>query len=113
MTSISTHVLDTALGRPAAGVEVKLERLGRDGEWRVAGRGTTDADGRVAELLPAEAGAGPGTYRLTFATGEYFEAGGRTGFYPRVTVEITVREATHYHVPLLLSPFGYSTYRGS
>ncbi len=113
MTSISTHVLDTALGRPASGVGVRLERLGRDGEWRVAGSGTTDADGRVADLLPAEAGAGPGAYRLTFATGEYFQAAGRTAFYPGVTVEFTVREATHHHVPLLLSPFGYSTYRGS
>jgi 5-hydroxyisourate hydrolase len=104
---ISTHVLDTSRGRPAAGVAVVLERQEGDG-WSPVGEATTDADGRVGELAPA--GAGEGVYRLTFDTGSYFEA----GFYPRVAVEFRVDDgAEHHHVPLLLSPFGYSTYRGS
>ena len=102
---ISTHVLDTARGRPAAGVPVVLERRA-DGGWSLVGEGRTNADGRVGELAPADAGV----YRLTFDTGSYFEA----GFYPQVAVEFRVDDgAGHYHVPLLLSPFGYSTYRGS
>ena len=104
MTSLSTHVLDTARGRPAAGVGVTLRRAGEPVE---VARGRTDADGRlrVAEDLA------PGAYQLLFATGDYLGAG---GFYPRVTVEFVVDAAEpHYHVPLLLSPFGYSTYRGS
>ena len=104
--AITTHVLDTARGRPAAGVAIVLERA--DGE-RV-GAGVTDADGRLKEL----GSVGPGHYRLTFDTGGYFAAGGRDGFYPEVVVSFTVAEGEdHYHVPLLLNPYGYSTYRGS
>jgi 5-hydroxyisourate hydrolase len=102
---ISTHVLDTSRGRPAAGVAVVLERQEGDG-WSPVGEARTDADGRVDEL----AAAGAGVYRLTFDTGSYFES----GFYPQVAVEFRVDDdAGRYHVPLLLSPFGYSTYRGS
>jgi 5-hydroxyisourate hydrolase len=108
---ISTHVLDTSRGRPAAGVPVVLERQAGDG-WEPVGDGRTDGDGRVAELAPP--GVGEGRYRLTFDTGAYFEASGQTGFYPQVTVLFAVDDgAGHYHVPLLLNPFGYSTYRGS
>jgi 5-hydroxyisourate hydrolase len=107
VSGITTHVLDTSRGRPAEGVPVLLERA-IDSGWEPAGRGTTDADGRVSELLvsPLE----PGRYRLTFDTGSYLEA----GFYPEVSVTFVVGHGEeHYHVPLLLSPFGYSTYRGS
>ena len=113
---ISTHVLDTALGRPAAGVPVVLERAeaGEGGAGTgVLARASTDADGRVRELLPAGTALAAGTYRLTFETGAYFAASGIEGFYPRVTILFTVRDpAQHHHVPLLLSPFGYATYRG-
>jgi 5-hydroxyisourate hydrolase len=110
---ITTHVLDTSLGRPAAGVAVELHRLEADGAWRTIGQGNTGSDGRLADLLP------PGTkiagrYRLSFATGEYFQARGGATFFPAVCVEFDVAApGEHYHVPLLVSPFGYSTYRGS
>ena len=113
MSGITTHVLDTARGRPAAGVAVVLERRAGDG-WRHVGRGTTDGDGRLRTLVPAGAALEPGAYRLTFATAEYFAAADVSAFYPRVVIEFTVADGeTHYHVPLLLSPFGYTTYRGS
>ncbi|RMH39135.1 MAG: hydroxyisourate hydrolase [Deltaproteobacteria bacterium] len=110
MTTISTHVLDTARGRPAAGVPVALEM--RDGDAFVPrGSATTDSDGRIARLTD---GIEPGVYRLRFDTGSYFAATGTRGFYPYVDVVIDVRDGdAHYHVPLLLSPFGYATYRGS
>lgn len=112
---ISTHVLDTARGRPAAGVSVILERLSTDAAAaREFARGTTDEDGRVQELLPAGTALEVGDYRLTFDTHAYFAASGVEAFYPSVSVVFTVRDASqHHHVPLLLSPYGYSTYRGS
>ncbi|MFQ5777250.1 MAG: hydroxyisourate hydrolase [Terriglobia bacterium] len=114
MSAITTHVLDTARGRPAAGVPVVLEIESAGRNWKVLGRGTTDADGRLRELLPPGSTLAAGTYRLTFDTQAYFSLHSLEGFYPRVTVFFTVRDtAQHYHVPLLLSPFGYSTYRGS
>lgn len=111
MSAITTHVLDTSRGRPAAGIAVALEIA--DGDlWRPLGESVTDADGRARDLLPEDAPLEPGGYRLRFATGGYH--GPEGGFYPRVTVEFEVRDpAQHYHVPLLLSPYGYSTYRGS
>lgn len=111
---ISTHVLDTARGRPAAGVPVVLEQVAADGASRELSRAMTDADGRVRELAPAGAALGAGRYRLTFDTAAYFGADGVDAFYPIVRVEFVVRDASqHHHVPLLLSAFGYSTYRGS
>jgi 5-hydroxyisourate hydrolase len=109
--SLSTHVLDATTGRPAIGVPVQLEDRGPDG-WSPAGAGQTDADGRLR--LEGGAGFRPGVYRITFGSGAYFEARGTASFYPEVTVtfEMTA-EGGHYHVPLLLSPFAYSTYRGS
>jgi 5-hydroxyisourate hydrolase len=104
--TVSTHVLDAALGRPAAGVSVQLE--GPSG----SSDAETNADGRVTSLVdgPLE----PGDYRLRFATGSYFAATGRDTFYPEVVVTFTITDAEqHFHVPLLLSPFAYSTYRGS
>lgn len=109
-TSVSTHVLDTMTGRPASGVTVVLSR--RDGSgWAPVASGTTDADGRVPALA---AGLAPGDHRLVFATGEWFAAAGRDTFYPEVTLTFTVGAAEeHLHVPLLLAPYAYSTYRGS
>jgi 5-hydroxyisourate hydrolase len=112
--SITTHVLDTAIGRPAAGIEVHLERQMADGSWSSVGSGRTDADGRVKNLMGSASEPIPGTYRLTFETTPYFKRRSVEGFYPRVVVEFILREGgAHHHVPLLLSPYGYSTYRGS
>lgn len=109
---ITTHILDTALGRPAAGVRVVLDK--QEAEAFVCiGEGVTDADGRIADLLePGKLEAG--VHRLTFHVGDYLSDSGRKGFYPQVPVifEITAPDE-HYHVPLLLNPYGYSTYRGS
>jgi len=109
---ITTHILDTTRGRPAAGVAVELVYQGAEG-WEPRGTGTTDADGRVADLITAQAFA-PGTWQISFDTGGYFEAMGISAFYPYVSITFQVRATDeHYHVPLLLNPFGYSTYRGS
>ena len=109
---ITTHVLDTARGRPAAGVPIVLERASRDG-CQELGRGATDADGRLRDLVADGASPGAGRYRLTFDTGAYFRDRGEAAFYPEVAIVFTVAADEHHHVPLLLSPFGYSTYRGS
>ncbi|HEX5403822.1 MAG TPA: hydroxyisourate hydrolase [Pseudonocardiaceae bacterium] len=107
MSAITTHVLDTAAGRPAAGVAV---RLAAGPDWHVIGDGVTDGDGRVRDIGPDA--VAPGAYRLTFATAEYF--GDRDCFFPEVAVTFTVTDpAVHHHVPILLSPFAFSTYRGS
>ena len=112
MSPVTTHVLDTARGRPAAGVPVVLEVQSGAGAWTGLGRGTTDADGRVRDLAPGP--LAPGVYRLTFDTGAYFRSQNVQGFYPQVAVVFEVSDpGQHYHVPLLLSPFSYSTYRGS
>jgi 5-hydroxyisourate hydrolase len=108
---ITTHVLDTAAGRPGKAIAIELER--DDGGWQRIGAGTTDDDGRLRTLTPA----GPvatGTYRIRFHTGAYLAAHHQAGFFPVVEIQFTVVDGTqHYHVPLLLSPYGYSTYRGS
>ena len=110
MSQVTTHVLDAAFGTPAVGVGVTLDRQTPDG-WSEVGGGATDADGRIPELGPERAEGG--VYRLTFATGDYFEATGRPSFYPEVQITFRVSGTEHFHVPLLLSPFAYSTYRGS
>ena len=110
--SISTHVLDTAHGRPAAGLAVSLSRRNPGESWSVVGRAVTDVEGRIKELssVPLDGGE----YRLEFATGAYFKASGIKAFYPEVSVVFVVAGGeTHLHVPLLLSPFGYSTYKGT
>jgi 5-hydroxyisourate hydrolase len=107
--SLSTHVLDAMTGAPAAGLAVRFESQ-VDGSWQPAGEASTDADGRVREL----GNPGAGLHRVTFDTGDYFARTGVRGFYPEVTITFEVVDpAAHYHVPLLLSPFAYSTYRGS
>ena len=114
MSAITTHVLDIAHGRPAAGVAVLLERRDATGQFCEAGRGVTDADGRVQALLGPGSALAVGTWRLTFETGAYFWAAGETAFHPTVSVTFDVTDAAqHHHVPLLVSPFGYTTYRGS
>lgn len=109
MSTVTTHVLDSALGRPAVGVGVRLEA--GPGHAEIAA-GRTDPDGRIGDLGPDELPAG--TYRLVFDTAGYFATTGQPGFYPEVVIAFTVVDpAEHYHVPLLLAPFAYSTYRGS
>jgi 5-hydroxyisourate hydrolase len=106
---ITTHVLDTATGRPAARVPVSLERRDPDGTWQPVGAGETDDDGRLKTLL-APGPAPLGTYRIRFDTAAYL---GERAFFPEVAIVFVVSDDRHHHVPLLLSPFGYSTYRGS
>jgi len=114
MTKISTHVLDTGRGTPAAGVAVVLEMAKPGGAWVELGRGVTDADGRIASLFPEGAILTAGDYRLRFATGDYFRNSGLAVFYPEVIVQARLDPTVgKYHLPLLLSPFWYSTYRGS
>lgn len=109
---ISTHILDTTRGKPAVGVAVTLERLERD-TWQRVGQGTTDADGRVKSLLPEGSQPEPGIHRIGFAVAGYFEGLGVEAFYPAVDIQFVVRAPEHHHVPLLLNPFGYGTYRGT
>ena len=110
MSHVTTHVLDAVVGAPAAGVAVEL--AARVGEtWRAIAAGVTDADGRIGDLGPEV--LTPGVYEISFATGMYFAALDRESFYPAVTITFEIVDREHYHVPLLLSPFAYSTYRGS
>jgi len=114
MSAITTHILDTSLGRPAGGVVVMLELYLAPDNWVKLGKGETDADGRLRTLLPSEQAIAPGVYRLTFQTGAYFMSQMIDIFFPEVSIVFAVQDpAQHYHVPLLLSPYGYSTYRGS
>lgn len=110
-SAITTHVLDTALGRPASGVPVRLTRIAPDQSAQVVAESTTDDDGRVTGLGPDQ--AEPGTYRLRFDVAAYASATGQECFFPEVTVTFAITDQRHHHVPLLLSPFAYSTYRGS
>lgn len=113
MSEITTHVLDTSIGRPAAGVPVVLEFESTAGNWTEIGRGATNAEGRLAKLVSTETLV-QGIYRLTFETEAYFRSKNVQSLYPRVTVLFRVRDSRqNYHLPLLLSPHGYSTYRGS
>jgi 5-hydroxyisourate hydrolase len=114
VSAITTHVLDISRGVAAADVQVTLEWHSPTGEWQLMGKGVTDADGRLRTLM-AEAGSAPtGLYRLHFETGAYFQAQGTAAFHPSVTVTFEILDGeAHHHVPLLVSPFGYTTYRGS
>jgi len=111
VSAVTTHVLDTARGQPAAGLAVRLERVSGAGPEEI-GRASTDADGRVRDIGPDRLAAG--TYRLVFGAAAYFARQQTAAFFPEVAVTFTVdSEVPHYHVPLLISPFGYTTYRGS
>ena len=114
MSRISTHVLDTTKGKPASGVPVRLELRDSSGKWTSLSSVRTDQDGRCAQLLPDGAALAEGVYRLTFDTASYFATCGADGLYPSVEVLFRVRTGeTNFHIPLLLSPNGYTTYRGS
>ena len=112
---ITTHVLDVSLGRPAAGIAVSLAIWDeRENAYRELGAAETDSDGRAPQLLAPGTPISPGRYRISFAVAPYLERTAGRGFYPHVDITFLVSStAEHYHVPLLLSPFGYSTYRGS
>ena len=110
---ISTHILDTAMGRPATGVPVELDRK-TEGEWQTLNAAETDLDGRVKYLLPEDEAMLPGMYCARFATGAYYTREGLDGLYPLVEITFVVKPGEkHYHVPLLLTANGYTTYRGS
>ena len=114
MSGITTHVLDVSIGSPAADVQVKLDRRGADGNWEPVGSQKTDADGRARQLMPDAEPLSAGLHRLTFEVGTYFTERKVESFYHEVTIAFRVTDPEqHYHVPLLLSPYGYSTYRGS
>lgn len=114
VSQVTTHVLDQSLGRPATNIKLQLEWESPEGSWRPVGRSATNADGRCGTLIPEGRTFFPGRYRLTFDTGVYFARLGVAAFYPEIQIQFEVTDTgQHYHVPLLLSPFGYSTYRGS
>ena len=114
MSAITTHILDIVSGTPGAGIAVALERKTNSSAWQPIAEGMTDSDGRVNDLLSPEETFLTGHYRLIFETGAYFELRNAEGFFPQVTISFVVKDATqHYHVPLLLSPHSYTTYRGS
>ncbi len=111
---ITTHVLDTSTGTPATNVKVTLELYYELEGWRELASGVTDADGRIMNLLTADSRLALGVYRLTFEAGRYLNERNASSFYPYIPVVFEVNDSSaHYHIPLLLSPFGYSTYRGS
>ena len=113
MSQITTHVLDTAKGLPAEGILISLQRPIGDNQWEDITSGTTNSDGRVPNFLAADQVISPGIYRMLFDTKGYFKQNDTQGFYPEVPVIFEIKDTAHYHIPLLLSPFGYSTYRGS
>lgn len=111
---LSSHILDISTGAPAPGVTIRLERLSADSLWTPVAERQTDADGRVRDFLPVTPGQdNRGIYKLVYLTRPYFTARGQQSFYPFIEVVFEVSDSSHYHVPITLSPFGYSTYRGS
>jgi len=112
MSPLTTHILDTSIGKPAKGISVILEEH-ISGDWQKIGEGITSDDGRINDLLPNEKDPLSGIYRLIFDTKKYFGHQAKPCFFPRVTIEFEITNASHHHVPLLLSPYGYTTYRGS
>jgi len=112
MSHLTTHILDTTLGKPAAGVLIVLYQQNSN-DWKEIVRGITNHDGRITDWLPKDSVLPAGCYKLKFETGDYFKKGMILAFYPFIEVVFNITDASHYHVPLLLNPFGYSTYRGS
>lgn len=113
MSGITTHILDTARGLPASGVAITLSKLEK-GHWQSIGSGETNTDGRISDLCKQPSALSAGTYRMHFDTAQYFSMVGDTVFYPYAEIVFIIDNIDqHYHIPLLLSPFGYSTYRGS
>ena len=112
VSQLTTHVLDTSLGKPGKDITIRLKHI-VNGSWQTMAQGITNADGRIGDLLPPNKNVIPGNYKMVFETGDYFKKNDIKGFYPTVEIEFTVFDDGHYHVPLLINPFGYSTYRGS
>jgi 5-hydroxyisourate hydrolase len=112
MSQITTHILDTTRGRPAVGVIIDLYQGGND-EWKLVARSVTNSDGRIPDLLADDVVLQKGIYKMRFETKDYFDKEQQKTFYPYVEIVFEVDSEEHYHVPLLLNPFGYSTYRGS
>ena len=112
MSQLTTHILDTTKGKPAPGVRLSLHQQHED-DWKEIGLGTTNNDGRVMDLLKKDSFLSLGTYKIRFETGEYFDKEGIHSFYPFVEIIFNITTQEHYHIPLLISPHGYSTYRGS
>ncbi len=113
MTQITSHILDTSIGMPAAAVLITLMQQQGD-DWLMLGSGETDSDGRVADFTQSDDVLPAGIYKLTFYLSQYYEQTDRSSFYPHVDVAFEIEgDGQHYHVPLLLNPYGYSTYRGS
>ncbi len=112
MSQLTTHILDTTKGKPAQGLTIVLYQGGNDA-WTEIARGITNNDGRLTDLLSNERILNAGIYKLRFETKDYFDKSGVPTFYPYVEIIFEINTAQHYHVPLLLNPFGYSTYRGS
>lgn len=112
MSQITTHILDTAIGRPVAGITIILFRE-KNKDWAEVARNITDADGRILGFLNNDAHVLPGRYKMRFETKDYYDKNQITTFYPFVEIIFDITSNEHYHIPLLLSPFGYSTYRGS
>ena len=113
MSRITTHILDTSAGRPAEGIEAELFVLSNIGKWEHLSSGQSDRDGRIKDLLTEEIKIQNGIYKMKFITKNYFKKNSIKSFYPFVEIVFEIDTEEHYHIPLLLSPFGYSTYRGS
>ena len=113
VSQLTTHVLDTSIGKPGENISIRLKRPVVNGDWQTITQGVTNADGRTPDLLPPNRNLKPGNYKMVFETENYFLKNNVTGFYPEVEIQFTVFDDAHYHVPLLINPFGYSTYRGS
>ena len=112
VSQLTTHVLDTSIGKPGKDITICLKQ-NISNSWQTIAQGVTNVDGRIADLLPPGRNVLPGNYKMVFETGNYFKANNIKGFYPVVEIDFTVFDDEHYHVPLLINPFGYSTYRGS
>jgi 5-hydroxyisourate hydrolase/2-oxo-4-hydroxy-4-carboxy-5-ureidoimidazoline decarboxylase len=112
VSQITTHVLDTAIGLPGKDISIRMQAM-RNGTWQTIAQGITNADGRIPDLLPQERILKPDTYKMVFDTGSYFKKQNLKTFYPAVEIIFNTFDDAHYHVPLLVNPFGYSTYRGS
>lgn len=113
MSQITTHILDTSMGKPAANIHILLEESLGNNNWREISSGYTNNDGRLPNLVEKDKILEKGVYRLTFDTDTYFKNNNINGFYPFVSIVFKIDSGEHYHVPLLLNPYGYSTYRGS
>jgi len=111
-SQLTTHVLDTSIGKPGKGISIRLQ-MPVNGNWQTIAQGITNTDGRIGDLLPSQKNIIPGNYKLIFDTDGYFAAQKTKGFYPEVEIQFTITDDAHYHVPLLINPYGYSTYRGS